>query len=580
MRLQKIIKGIFILTVFSLLLIYFFHPIPLDIGNSDLGRHLLLGKIIISLKTVPATNLFSYTFPEYPFINTHWLSEVVFYLIYMLGGFNGLIITSVLIIGLAFLSLFITVSKKFGIFVSAFIALIYIQILSERSQVRPELFSFLLLSIFIVVLYRYRENYTKWIFALIPLELFWVNFHIYFFVGLATVALFLIDSLVLRKDKFISKKTATLIVVTILTVLTIVCNPNFLKGAIYPFIVLNNYGLHVQENSNFFSAIQLYQDPTFFYFGISLVALWVFISISFKKFALIDILLAVFFSFMGIFAVRDFPLFVFGTFIILVKGISLAFKNYSLKIPLKILVLVQIVTFCLAFVLILPAITSNVTNNGFGLGVTDNAKDAVSFLVKNNIEGKIYNNFDLGNYLEYRLYPPEKVFVDGRPEAYPKDFFQNIYFPMRENAAVFKKESNKYNFNVIFFDHTDLANDTEQFLSHLITDKQWKIVYLNSDIGIFLKDNQINKPIIDKYSIDEKNVHINQNDLNDKNKVMQYANFFGAVGWKSKQLDMTIRYLYFYPNNCDAIRNSIYLLRQLKDPRLSNYITRYHGKCI
>jgi len=48
--------------------------------TEDLGRHLLLGKIILAERAVPQTNLLTYTHPEFPFINHHWLSEKSFFI--------------------------------------------------------------------------------------------------------------------------------------------------------------------------------------------------------------------------------------------------------------------------------------------------------------------------------------------------------------------------------------------------------------------------------------------------------------------------------------------------------------------
>src|SRR3990167_2163720 len=42
--------------------------------DQDLGRHLKLGEIIIKTGNVPRINLFSYTNPDFPFINTRFQS--------------------------------------------------------------------------------------------------------------------------------------------------------------------------------------------------------------------------------------------------------------------------------------------------------------------------------------------------------------------------------------------------------------------------------------------------------------------------------------------------------------------------
>ena len=58
--------------------------------TEDLGRHLLLGQIISETHHVPDTNYLTYTHPDFPFVNHHWLSEVILYRLHNLIGLNAL----------------------------------------------------------------------------------------------------------------------------------------------------------------------------------------------------------------------------------------------------------------------------------------------------------------------------------------------------------------------------------------------------------------------------------------------------------------------------------------------------------
>ena len=563
--------------LFFILCLYFLHPIPLDIQNGDLGRHLLLGKIIVNSGNVPLTNLISYTNTNYPFINTHWLSEVIFYLLYTVSGFNGLIILTAVLSVITLALVFIPTIRKFDSFATILITLVYLQVYFERTEVRPEVFSMLLLAIFITILYKYRKKYTRWIFTLIPLELFWVNFHIYFFVGIVILLLFLLDAYFAKKEAFNSKKTLTLAFVTIAAGLVTLCNPNFINGAVYPLLVLHNYGVSIQENDNFFLAMSLYKDPSFFFFGLSLIVLWLAIFFARKKMTRIDIFLATFFTFMGIFAVRDFTLFVIGTFIPAVTALSSLTTFISHKFQEEKVRFIKITFLIIVSLIFIPSIKADIDIHGIGLGVTDNARDAADFLLKNNLDGTIYNNFTIGSYLAYRLYPKEKVFVDGRPEAYPKEFFQNIYYPMQTSQTVFDQTENKYNFNTIFLDYTDTSEN--QLINQLLKSNTWKMIYLNSEIVIFVKNISTNQQIIKEQHIDQNNVIINNADMNNENKVRQLANFFGTIGWEKQQLTMTLRYLQFNPKNCNALETTAYLLQKSHDPRTFMYINKYDQTC-
>lgn len=76
---------------FFITCIYFFFK-PITAWTQDLGRHIKTGEIILINQSVPRTNLFSYTYPDYRFINTHWLSGVLFFLIHNYMGETTLLI--------------------------------------------------------------------------------------------------------------------------------------------------------------------------------------------------------------------------------------------------------------------------------------------------------------------------------------------------------------------------------------------------------------------------------------------------------------------------------------------------------
>jgi len=48
----------------------------------------------------------------------------------------------------------------------------------------------------------------------------------------------------------------------------------------------------------------------------------------------------------------------------------------------------------------------------------DMPEKAVDYLLKNDLPGEIFNSYDHGSYLIYRLYPERKVYIDGRIAMY------------------------------------------------------------------------------------------------------------------------------------------------------------------
>jgi len=94
-------------------------------------------------------------------------------------------------------------------------------------------------------------------------------------------------------------------------------------------------------------------------------------------------------------------------------------------------------------------------SNNFGFGLKKDVNLSAEFFKKEKIQAPIFNNYDIGGYLIYHLFPEEKVFVDNRPEAYPASFFEKIYVSMQNDEKIWRKKDEIYNFNVIFFFYRD-----------------------------------------------------------------------------------------------------------------------------
>ena len=157
---------------------FLFHKI--DLTTSDLGRHIKNGEEILDGNFgVLYQNHYSYTEPGYPFVNHHWLSGVVFYLIWKTSGFTGLHLFFIALSLITFW-IFFDLAKKIGGFaLAAPAALILIPLIAERVEARPEVFSYLFSGIFLWTLWNKRRLWT-----LPVLMLLWANLHVYFFTGL------------------------------------------------------------------------------------------------------------------------------------------------------------------------------------------------------------------------------------------------------------------------------------------------------------------------------------------------------------------------------------------------------------
>jgi len=250
---MKVFRYVAIISVFILLGALLIHS--LNSINQDIGRHLKSGQIIWETKSVYKTNLFSFTEPNTPFINHHWLSEVFFYLLNGLIGLKGLILLKVSLVLLAFILVARAVFQKTGIWPILISLIVGIFVFTHRTDIRPEIFSYLFLSFFLFAIFKskYAKSH-KWLYFLPLIQVFWTNMHIYFALGPMLLFLFLIDRLIHNKSyndiggRYIKK----LAVIFTATSLATLINPNFIKGALLPFNILKNYGYTIVENQSIF----------------------------------------------------------------------------------------------------------------------------------------------------------------------------------------------------------------------------------------------------------------------------------------------------------------------------------------
>jgi len=574
---HRIIYALCSLVVFLTVFVGFFHEILAT--NQDLGRHLLLGNYILTHHTVPATNLFSYTHPDFPFLNHHYLSEVVFYLFYSFSGYLGLLVLTTILMLITWGVLFVFSTKRTPFFAVLLTSFILLPILFERTDIRPELFSYLFTALFTTILFKNREKATSLLFLLPVISLLWVNMHIYFFVGILLVAAFLLDAVV-HKKQLLTKETKRLLFILTLCMFATMINPQGLNGALYPLQTFQNYGYTIEENQTFFFLESLgFQKPSVLPFKIAAVGLIALLILCRKRTRPIDVLLSLLMLIAAGAAVRNFPLFaivLFYPFAYLIGVLSqMALKKYAQLESTTI-------QLCLLLIL-LPALfwqfSTTLSLRQVGFSVSEKMAPAIDFFEKNSLRGPIFNNFDIGSYLLYRLYPKERVFVDGRPEAYPASFFSLTYIPMQQDPSVFTAVDNTYHFNTIIFSHTDQTPWANTFLKTILVNQNWKILYLDSYSIILLKNTQENQNLIQKYLLKKNTLFQKIDTETSLQPLLQWAHLFSAAGWVDLEEKTYLKILRLNPSHCPVLYN-LTLLARTKDPQAAAlYTYQYQTRC-
>lgn len=486
-------------TLISSALIFFVSFVYLNksinLYTADIGRHIKNGEFVFKDKQVLFTNFYSYTNPDFTVLNHHWFYGVYNYVLYTLGGFTLVSLINGFAYALSIVFLYKTLKLQFSNFASFLSIFLLFPFFVTRTEVRPETVSFLFVSITLYFINRYLQvsiSIKSLFFIFIPLQLVWVNTHIFFiFSYFLFGSLFL--HLLINKDFVRAKQIVYLLIGLVLVSLV---NPFTYKGVLEPFNIFKQYGYMLVENQSvlfmqkrFWSFIYFYFEAFLFLFVVVFVV--VFKNKKIKKNAFY-IITTLGFASLTIKYNRATPLFAF-TFAPLLTYLVYKYIPKSFK--------GAVVVLC-AFIFFLPTNFSPLYKGGFAVGLTPQTFASTEFFNTAGIKGPIFNNYDIGGYLIFNQFSKEKVFVDNRPEAYPVEFFTKTYIPMQQDQGIFKKVDEEYNFNAIYFYRHDLTPWGQDFLVGLIENKNWVPVYVDNYCIIFVKDTLENKYITDKYKLD------------------------------------------------------------------------------
>ncbi|MBU4350772.1 hypothetical protein L6250_02110 [Candidatus Parcubacteria bacterium] len=515
---QKQKNLIFGLIILGFVLIWYcfflFHKI--DLTTADLGRHLKNGELILKDfsfdSEILKTNFYSYTESEYSTLNHHWLSGVIFFIVFKAFGFNGLHLFFIALSLFTFWLFFKIAEDEIGVEIASVLSLFIIPLIAERVEVRPEIFSYLFSGLFLISLLAWRKDKLKFRFLLfLPLlQLFWVNLHILSILGPILIGTFLTESLILTSKR---KDFSKLAIIFVLVILASLINPFGLKGSLAIFEVLREYGYRLVENQSvwFLEKLGFVINPNFLLFKMVFLALVtsivVAIKVSKKDFPLVNLFLAAGFSLAGFLALRNFTIFGLFSLPLIAGSIKIITDKKPLpeqisfdffSFPFKVLLVI------IGFVFLtwgLITHSQEISLSKMGMGLLDNNTQAIGFFKQNQLSGPIFNNYDVGGYLIFYLFPQERVFVDNRPEAYSVDFFQKEYIPLQEQADKWQTGEEQYGFKTIFFSHRDATPWGQSFLIDRVKDSEWAPVYFDDFIVIFLKRTSENLEVIEKYEI-------------------------------------------------------------------------------
>ena len=480
--------------ILALIAIAIFSRFWLGIGDSDFWWHLKTGQYIWQVHKLPVPDPFAYTTyinPDiYPgeaivrhFNLTHeWLAQLAFYGVYSLAGAAGIAALRALLLTLICGVIGLVVWRRTGGFYRAIAAaLLVASTCSWITGERPYLFTYLILATVILIL-----ESRRWLWALPPLFLLWANLHGAFFLGWIALAAYVGPALLGCRRAFarrapIPKDILKLVLYSLLAVLATGLNPN---------------GFHIVEillayrRSALQTSIVEWQRPkywelstfTLILYGSLAALLW-----ARRRARLSDWLLYLLFAMAALSAVRNIILIGLIGAIVLVSYVPV-FD------PAKLLPRFRALPAALAIAAALFLAWRVVSTRHSDLDAAQwrTPVGAADFLLAHHIDARLFNSYESGGYLIWRLWPQNRVFIDGRAlsEATFADYRRIAYNADSSGGASAEELLAKYGVDAIVMPMIDYAGKV-YLLPAALSDPSrtdWHLVYADAQAVIYLKN--------------------------------------------------------------------------------------------
>jgi hypothetical protein len=393
-----------------------------NVSDPDIWWHLKTGQYIAEHKSIPHTDPFSYTRAGQPWVAHEWLSELFLYEIERTLAWGGLIVIFAAVITAAFFLLYLRCGP--ASYVAGVVTLCGAWATAPVWGVRPQVLSLLLTSLWLLILERSERN-PKLLWWTLPLTPLWINLHAGFALGLALSVLFLagegIEYLLERSERSTSR-LRNMALILFLDLLIVPLNPNGLRMFSYPIETLRSAAMQ--------KYIAEWASPNFHhaeYWPFLLVVLVTFATLGWSGLMVRarDLLLLLVSLYAGLGSIRLMPLFVF----IAVPLISIRLGDWprsdgqrpqnSALALLNGLIVLAMAGFAVIHVAQVVRRQPQVEMQRF-------PSRAVAFLQMHPPSGPIFNHYDWGGYLIWKLYPSTPVFIDGRADLYGQQLFDQF----------------------------------------------------------------------------------------------------------------------------------------------------------
>jgi hypothetical protein len=364
---------------------------------------------------------------------------------------------------------------------------------------RPQQISYLFFVIELIIIYKFLVENKNYLFFLIPIVYLWTNIHASFFLGILICLVysgFCFLGIFGKNKKHWLKKSTILFLITLGMIASSILPPQ--KFGSYQDLILmfkNNYIMRTVFRE--WTPLYNYLFLTIFYSTLMFISLLTFLIVTIRKKVFtksIWLLPLLAFIPTAYFALRN--LFYGHLVATIIVGWAISHIKWS-----KNKIIIGVILFLVVIIIESFPVVVNLKATYY-----EWPEKAADFILKENIQGNMFNQFTYGDYLEYRLYPTQKVFMDSRAEPFfcceLKDFYTlqiNSNKSLNKFQGIFNSFFDKYNFSYAVL---VTKNDPSGIEISTLLGKNplWFLVYKDDLSEIWVKKDGLNNTLLKNLS--------------------------------------------------------------------------------
>lgn len=503
-----------------LALIYAFLAGLRTVGDFDTGWQMATGRWVVRHHSVPSVDVLSYTAQ-----GRHWIypvgAGVAFYLLFLAGGYTLLSWTSA-----AACAGTVALLLRRGSAASAGIAILAVPLIADRTPPRADMFSVIFFAAFLSILWQYYQTSRSPLWLLPIIMVFWVNVHFGFAAGLGLIAAYIAAEMLemicgeAPRRAAVQRVRGAWIWLAATVLATLV---NAWGWGIYRALLLQGRATAEQQQwigewrgvrlnwPTASAALTTGGAKSAFFLVLAVAVLAGAIALFRGQLGAAIMLFGASYAPLQHFRMEA----VFACVVVVIAGpiLSDALMRCSSWISAPRLRWVLTGATGVLFTVLVCARSADLMTNRFYFGGATQLstfgmglswwfpRRAAEFIEREHLPGEIFNTYEDGGYLSWKLGPQRLDYIDGRDTLFGLPWIQLQYSLLKSppDSPLWEAGIFRYGINTILLSYS--ASPGALALANFCFSNLWRLVYLDEVSAVFVRRTPETEPLIHRFPL-------------------------------------------------------------------------------